>query len=73
MRRLSALSPRVEVNALRASRALSSDAHPISSRSKNSEDLMMSRRTILIWFRTLRAQYRWRMFEAIRYALWLTR
>jgi hypothetical protein len=25
------------------------------------------------WFRILRAHYRWPLFEAIRYALWLAR
>ena len=30
-------------------------------------------RSVRIWFRILRAHYRWPLFEAIRYALWLSR
>ena len=33
----------------------------------------MNRRSILIWYRILRVHYRWPLFEAIRYALWLAR
>jgi len=29
--------------------------------------------SVLIWFRILRAHYRWPLFEAIRFALWLSR
>lgn len=30
-------------------------------------------RSILDWYRILRAHHRWTMFQAIRYALWLAR
>jgi len=30
-------------------------------------------RSVLIWYRILRAHYHWPLFEAIRYALWLAR
>lgn len=31
------------------------------------------RLSILDWYRILRAHYHWPLFEAIRYALWLSR
>lgn len=34
---------------------------------------IMKSPSFLGWYRTLRAQYQWTVFEAIRYALWLTR
>ena len=30
-------------------------------------------RSVLIWYRILRAHYHWPLLEAIRYALWLAR
>jgi len=31
------------------------------------------RLSILKWYRILRVHYRWPLFEAVRYALWLSR
>lgn len=39
-----------------------------SSRAKN-----VKWQSILDWYRILRVQYHWPLFEAIRYALWLSR
>ena len=33
----------------------------------------LKRLSILKWYRILRAHYHWPLFEAIRYALWLSR
>jgi hypothetical protein len=33
----------------------------------------MNRQSILSWYCVLRVHYRWPLFEAIRYALWLAR
>lgn len=33
----------------------------------------MTRLSLLEWCRILRAHHQWTMFQAIRYALWLTR
>jgi hypothetical protein len=33
----------------------------------------MNRQSILSWYHILRVHYRWPLFEAIRYALWLAR
>lgn len=34
---------------------------------------MMKRLSVLGWFRILRAHHHWTIFQAIRYALWLSR
>lgn len=34
---------------------------------------MTKRLSFLDWYRILRAHHQWPIFEAIRYALWLTR
>ena len=33
----------------------------------------MKRLSVLDWYRILGAHHQWTMFQAIRYALWLTR
>jgi hypothetical protein len=33
----------------------------------------MNRPSMLNWYHILRVHYHWTMFQAIRYALWLTR
>ena len=33
----------------------------------------MKRRSVLGWYRILRARHQWTIFQAIRYALWLAR
>jgi len=33
----------------------------------------MKRHSLLDWYRILRTQHQWTVFQAIRYALWLTR
>jgi len=36
-------------------------------------DATMKQLSILDWYRVLRAHHQWTVFQAIRYALWLTR
>ena len=33
----------------------------------------MNRQSFVSWYQILRVHYRWPLFEAIRYALWLAR
>jgi len=40
---------------------------------KNEESESMKRPSILGWYQILRLHYQWPLFEAIRYALWLSR
>jgi hypothetical protein len=40
---------------------------------KNDNSGRMKRPSVLGWYRILRAHYQWPLFEAIRYALWLSR
>ena len=39
----------------------------------NDESEKMKRPSVLGWYRILRVHYQWPLFEAIRYALWLSR
>jgi hypothetical protein len=37
------------------------------------EKIELKRASILKWYRILRVQHEWKIFEAIRFALWLAR
>jgi len=45
----------------------------VKAAARDPQSTRVKLRSILIWFRILRAHYHWPLFEAIRYALWLSR
>ena len=40
---------------------------------RDDESKSMKQPSLLGWYRILRMHYQWHLFEAIRYALWLSR
>ena len=71
-RRLSARRQLVRRSTLRA-KVHESDETRKSPRQPFQRDATVKQLSILGWYRILRTQHQWMIFQAVRYALWLMR
>jgi hypothetical protein len=62
-----------EGNPLSSHRFSAARCRPVSRRTKARKAEIMRTYSMLDWYRILRVHYQWPLFEAIRFALWLTR